>query len=50
MNILKSVAPEMTMIGGWAAVSYGAWLLHPAAGFLVGGALAIVAGVKMASV
>ena len=36
------------MVGGAAALSYGAYLLHPSAGFAIGGALSLFAGVLMA--
>ena len=36
------------MIGGAAGVSYGAWLIYPPAGFVVGGILLLVAGVLTA--
>ncbi len=37
--------PDLLMVAGAAAVSYGAWLIHPAAGFITGGVLLLVAGV-----
>lgn len=49
MKTMKSLIPDAVMILGWGGVSYGAWLIMPAAGFIVGGALAIAAGIKMAS-
>ena len=36
------------MVGGAAALSYGAWLIYPAAGFIVGGLIAIAAGFMLA--
>jgi hypothetical protein len=41
-------APDALMAGGAASVAYGAWLLAPAAGFVVGGLLAMVGGVIVA--
>lgn len=40
--------PDILMAGGAATLSYGAWMAHPAAGFLVGGLLMLVAGVMIA--
>jgi len=36
--------PDALMIAGGAGVSYGAWMVYPAAGFVVGGLLTILAG------
>jgi len=36
------------MIAGAASVSYGVWLAYAPAGFVVAGALLIVAGLKLA--
>lgn len=36
--------PDALLIAGAGGVSYGAWLLAPAAGFIVGGLLAMAAG------
>ncbi len=36
------------LLAGAAAVSYGAWLMYPPAGFIVGGVLAMVAGALIA--
>lgn len=36
--------PDALMIAGGAGVSYGAWMVYPAAGFIVGGLLTILAG------
>lgn len=44
LAVLPSVLPDAMIIAGGAAVSYGAWILHPAAGFLTGGVLAIAFG------
>ena len=40
--------PDGLMVAGAGALSYGASQVYPPAGWLVGGALALVAGVKMA--
>lgn len=62
MNIgqkLRSIAAQVTafassnaadglFVAGGGAVSYGAWLVYAPAGFIVGGVLAIAAGVMVA--
>lgn len=48
MQQLKSVLPDLLMVAGAAGVSFGAWLAYPPAGFLLGGTLAIVAGIILA--
>lgn len=40
---------ELAGIAGAASITYGAWLLHPAAGFIVGGTL-VLAGVILLSI
>lgn len=37
--------PDALMIAGAGGIAYGAWLIHEPAGFIVGGALLLVAGV-----
>lgn len=39
------IACEIMALAGCAVVAYGAWLVLPAAGFIVGGGCLIVAGV-----
>jgi hypothetical protein len=36
--------PDAFMVAGAGAVAYGAWMIYPAAGFIVGGILTLVAG------
>lgn len=36
--------PDVLMTAGAGAASYGAWLVYPPAGFIVGGAFALAAG------
>lgn len=48
MNKFTSILPDALMIGGAAALSYGAWLAYPAAGFAVAGVLSLAAGVLTA--
>jgi hypothetical protein len=45
MQKLIQALPDALITGGVGAVSYGAWLLHPAAGFITGGVLSVVGGV-----
>lgn len=45
---LSGWLPDALMVGGAAALAYGASLVYPPAGWLVGGALAIVGGVVAA--
>lgn len=40
--------PDVLIIAGVAAISYGAWLIMPAAGFITGGALTFAGGVLSA--
>lgn len=47
---MKKWLPDALLIAGYFLVSYGAWIAFPAVGFIVAGALAIVAGIKLASV
>lgn len=50
MRNLKAWLPDVLLVAGAASVSYGAWMIYPAAGFIVCGALAIYAGVSLARV
>ena len=45
--MLKKLIPDALVLFGVVCVSYGAWLAYPPAGFVVGGALAIYAGMKL---
>lgn len=45
---LVNAAPDGLLLGGAAAISYGAWLIYAPAGFIAGGALLIAGGVLMA--
>ena len=50
-KMLAAVAgwvPDILMVGGAGAISYGAGQVYPPAAWLVGGALALLAGVKLA--
>jgi hypothetical protein len=49
-KLINSLLPDVLMLGGAAALSYGAWLIYAPAGYLVGGCLLLVAGVLAARV
>lgn len=40
--------PDALMMAGAGGLSYGAWLVYEPAGWMVGGGLVLVAGLKMA--
>lgn len=40
--------PDLLMVGGTAAIAYGAWRIYAPAGFIVGGLLMIAGGVLAA--
>lgn len=44
-SALKSAMPDVVTFAGSTAVTYGAWLVYPPAGFIVGGLALIAAGV-----
>jgi hypothetical protein len=48
LNRLKKLAPDLLLVVGAAGVSYGAWLAYQPAGYIVAGALAIYAGLRLA--
>ncbi len=48
LKIAAGVIPETLASAGCIAISYGASLVYAPAGWIVGGILAIVAGVVMA--
>jgi len=41
--------PDLLMIAGASALSYGCWLVYQPAGYIVPGILLIVTGIKMAA-
>lgn len=45
MDKLIKALPDTLIIAGACVGSYGAWLLLPAAGFIVGGVLLVAGGV-----
>lgn len=44
---LRAVAAQLLELAGLAALTYGAWLIYPAAGYVAGGILAVLAGIAM---
>lgn len=44
-DLARDWTPDVLLLGGAASVSYGAWLIAPPAGFIVGGVLLIAGGV-----
>jgi hypothetical protein len=46
-DLLKKIVPDVLLLAGAGSVAYGAWLAYPPAGYLVGGAFAILAGLKL---
>lgn len=42
---LPAAIPDALIVLGVAIVSYGAWLVYPPAGFIVGGVLVLAGGV-----
>lgn len=47
-SALPVVARDLMGIAGVALIAYGAWLIKPAAGFIVAGALMVAATVALA--
>lgn len=45
---LKTYLPDALLLAGAAGVSYGCWLAWQPAGYIVGGALVLVAGLQLA--
>jgi hypothetical protein len=48
MKRLLELLPDALIVGGAAALAYGAWVIYVPAGYLVGGALAMAGGVLLA--
>jgi len=44
----KGIVPDLLLVAGAMSLCYGAWLAYPPAGFVLAGALAIYAGLKIA--
>lgn len=49
MKKLIDMVPDALIVCGAGALSYGAGLLHPAAGFIVAGGLLIAGGILSAA-
>ncbi len=47
--MLKKILPDVLLIAGAGSVSFGAWLAYNPAGFIVAGALAMYAAIKIVS-
>lgn len=45
---ILSLLPDVLMVGGAAALSYGAWQVYPPSGFIVAGVLLLAAGILSA--
>ncbi len=45
MKLIRTLLPDVLMLAGTAAVSYGAWLVYEPAGYIVAGAITLVFGV-----
>ena len=48
MNNLKRLMPDLLLVAGAVAVSYGVWTVYAPAGFVVVGVFAIIAGLQLA--
>jgi hypothetical protein len=48
MSVLAVIARDLIGLAGAASITYGAWLVLPAAGFIVGGAFALVGAIVLA--
>jgi len=48
-GFIPAILRDLTGLAAVGAIAYGAWMLHPAAGFIVGGVL-VLAGVILLSV
>ncbi len=45
MQKFIKILPDALVVSGVATIAYGAWLIHPAAGFVVGGLLLLGMGI-----
>jgi hypothetical protein len=45
MQKLTAMLPDALIVAGATALSYGAWLLHPSAGFITAGVLLVTGGI-----
>lgn len=44
---MKKLLPDVLLVAGAGSISYGAWLAWPPAGWLVAGALLVLAGIQL---
>ena len=44
MQKLIAALPDTLIVAGCCLIAYGAWALHPAAGYITGGALSLALG------
>lgn len=47
---MKKYIPDLFMTAGAGAISYGAYMVYPAAGVVIAGVLVLAAGLKMAAI
>lgn len=48
-RLTKLLLPDALLVAGACALSYGAWLAWPPAGFMVAGVVSLTAGLKLAA-
>jgi hypothetical protein len=47
MAIVPVILRDLIGLAGAASIAFGAWMLHPAAGFIVGGVLALAGALAL---
>lgn len=47
MQSVKLLLSDLLLVAGAASVTYGAWLVYPPAGYIVGGAMGVYAGMRL---
>jgi hypothetical protein len=50
-DVIRAAAgwlPDLLMVGGAAAISFGAWQIYPPSGWVVGGLFGLVGGLLVA--
>jgi len=48
MKKFIAAIPDLMIVAGGGAVAFGAWMVQPAAGFIVGGVMSIAFGILAA--
>lgn len=48
LQAIRAAAPDLMLVCGAGCLAYGAWLVFPAAGFVVAGLLLLYGGIKLA--